>query len=93
MFIVSYGRYEYHIHSLCRTVVPTTLELASLSRDADNAHKFSLEDEHRVGRDGSHAPRAVSPIRLDGKSPLLAGAHVQQSLVPTLDDLALADVE
>lgn len=74
--------------------MPSTLKLTGcLGLNTSNADKLSLELEHRVGRDGSHTPSSVSPIRLDGQCPLLAGAHVQESLVPSLDDLALADVE
>jgi hypothetical protein len=74
--------------------MPSTLKLtAFLGRNASNADELSLELEHRVGRDGSHTPGSVSPVRLNGQCPLLAGAHVQKSLVPSLDDLALADVE
>ena len=74
--------------------MPSTLKLASRLRlNASNANKLSLELEHRVGGNWSHTPRSVTPVRLDGQCPLLAGAHVQESLVPSLDDLSLADVE
>ena len=74
--------------------MPSTLKLTRLlGLNASNADELSLELEHRVGRDGSHSPRSVSPVRLNGQRPLLAGAHVQEALVPSLDDLALADVE
>lgn len=65
----------------------------TLRLDANNANKLSLELEHRVGRNRSHSPSTVSPLRLNDQSPLLARAHVQKSLVPALDDLSLADVE
>ena len=75
-------------------IVPSTLKLTGLlGLNANNADELSLELEHRVGGDGSHAPSSVSPLRLNGQCPLLTGAHVQESLVPSLDDLALADVE
>jgi hypothetical protein len=64
-----------------------------LGLNASNANKLRLELEHGVGRNRSHTPSTVSPLRLNGQSPLLAGAHVQESLVPSLDDLAFADVE
>ena len=74
--------------------MPSTLKLTGcLGLNAHNADKLSLELEHRVGRDGSHTPGSISPVRLNGQCPLLAGAHVQEALVPSLDDLALADVE
>lgn len=74
--------------------MPSTLKLTGLlGLNANNADELSLELEHRVGGDGSHAPSSVSPLRLDGQCSLLAGAHVQESLVPSLDDLSLADVE
>lgn len=75
-------------------ILPSTLKLAGLfGLNASNADELSLELEHRVGWDGSHTPSSVSPVRLDGQRPLLAGAHVQEALVPSLDDLSLADVE
>lgn len=75
-------------------IVPSTLKLTGLlGLNANNADELSLELEHRVGGDGSHAPSSVSPLRLNGQCPLLAGAHVQESLVPSLDNLSLADVE
>lgn len=40
-----------------------------------------------------HGAASVSPFRLDRESPLLTWAHIQQALIPTLDDLALADGE
>ena len=74
--------------------MPSTLKLTRLlGLNASNADELSLELEHRVGWDGSHTPSSVTPVRLDDQCPLLAGAHVQESLVPSLDDLALADVE
>jgi hypothetical protein len=75
-------------------IVPSTLKLTGLlGLNASNADKLGLELEHRVGWDGSHTPGAVTPVRLDGQCPLLARAHVQESLVPALDNLSLADVE
>ena len=75
-------------------VVPSTLKLTGLlGLNASNADELSLELEHRVGWDRSHTPSSVSPVRLDGQCPLLARAHVQESLVPALDNLSLADVE
>jgi hypothetical protein len=46
-----------------------------------------------VGRDGASTPGAVGPLGLDCELPLLAGAHVEQALVPALDDLAGTDGE
>ena len=75
-------------------VLPSTLKLTGLlGLNASNADELSLELEHRVGRDGSHTPSSVTPVRLDDQCPLLTRAHVQKSLVPSLDDLSLADVE
>lgn len=65
----------------------------SLSLHARNADKLSLEDEHRVGRDGAHSSGAVARLGLNCEQPLLARAHAQDTLVPALDHLALADVE
>jgi hypothetical protein len=47
--------------------------------------------ENTVGRNRSHSPLSICPIRLNGKLPLLARAHVQQALIPSLDDLALTN--
>lgn len=82
--------YKFTIHV---AVIHSKLALLLLGRDASNADKLSLELEHRVGRDRSHTPSAVSPLRLNDQSPLLARAHVQKSLVPTLDHLSFANVE
>jgi hypothetical protein len=43
-----------------------------------------------VGRDRASTPGAVCPLRLNGELPLLAWAHVEQTLVPALDDLSSA---
>lgn len=53
-------------------------------------HESLLPTQDAVGGDGTCAARSVSPVRLDGELPLLSRAHVEQTLVPTLDDLALA---
>lgn len=75
-------------------IMTSTLKLTGLlGLNANNADELSLELEHRVGRDGSHTPSSISPLGLDGQCSLLAGAHVQESLVPSLDNLSLADVE
>jgi hypothetical protein len=69
------------------------LTTVCLSLDTSNANKLGLEDEHRVGRDGAHGSGAVARLGLDCECPLLARAHAQNSLVPALDHLALANVE
>jgi hypothetical protein len=73
----------------------STLKLTPilLGLHTSNADKLSLKDEHRVGRDGTHSSGAVARLGLDCECPLLARAHAQDSLVPALDHLALADVE
>jgi hypothetical protein len=43
--------------------------------------------------DRAGTARAIAPVRLDGELPLLARAHVQETLVPALDDLSRSDVE
>lgn len=67
------------------------LELVLL--DASDADQLGLEDKNAVGRDRTHASAAVGPLGLDGQRALLSRAHVEQALVPTLDNLTLADVE
>lgn len=61
--------------------------------DALNRHQLSLKDQHRISRNRTRTPRSIRPIRLNRQLPLLARAHVQQSLIPALDDLALSDTE
>jgi hypothetical protein len=46
-----------------------------------------------VGRDRTSTPRAIRPLGLDGELPLLARAHVEQTLVPALDNLTRAHGE
>lgn len=52
-----------------------------------------IHTQHTVRRDRASATAAVRPVRLDSKLALLARTHVEQALVPTLDDLALANGE
>lgn len=80
------------VHCSC-CVIHLQLTLLLLRWYASNADKLGLELEHRVGGNRSHTPSTVSPFGLNGESPLLAGAHVQKSLVPSLDYLSLANVE
>ena len=49
--------------------------------------------QNALGGNGSNASVAIGPFRLDGEFPLLARAHVEQALVPALDDLAPAEGE
>jgi hypothetical protein len=49
--------------------------------------------QNAVGGNGSSTPGTVRPVRLDGELPLLTRAHVEKTLVPALDDLALAHGE
>lgn len=44
-------------------------------------------------RNRPHRPLPIPKLRRDGQGPLIPNAHVQQALVPPLDDLALADGE
>jgi hypothetical protein len=53
----------------------------------------SIRTQHAVRRDGASAAAAVRPVGLDGELALLAGAHVEQALVPALDNLTLAHGE
>jgi hypothetical protein len=74
-------------------MLPTLKLTLGLGLNTNNADELCLELEHRVGWDRSHTPSTISPLRLNDQSPLLARAHIQESLVPTLDDLSLANVE
>lgn len=49
--------------------------------------------QHAVCGDGTSATAAVRPVGLDGELALLSRAHAEQTLVPALDDLALANSE
>lgn len=49
--------------------------------------------QNAVRGDGTGTPRSIGPIRLDSELPLLARAHVEQPLVPSFDDLSLANGE
>lgn len=73
--------------------VESTLQLATFRLDTNNADQLSLKNEHRVGRDRAHSSAAISPLRLNSQSALLARAHVEDSLVPSLDNLSLSNVE
>ena len=61
--------------------------------NAGDGDELRFEDEHRVGGNRTHSPTSVSHLRLDGELSLVANTHVGQTLVPALDDLALAEVE
>jgi len=52
-----------------------------------------IRTQNTVRRDRAHSPAAVSVLRLNSERPLVTRAHVQQSLIPALDDLSLANVE
>jgi hypothetical protein len=87
--ILAIPEYYSVIHAM-----PPTLKLTlGLGLNANNANKLRLELEHRVGRDRSHTPGTVSPLRLDDQSPFLARAHIQEPLIPSLDNLSFANVE
>lgn len=64
-----------------------------LRLDTTNANQLRLEDKHRVRRNRPHSRRAISVLRLDCERALLTDTHAEQALVPTLDDLTLADME
>lgn len=55
--------------------------------------KEKARTQNTLRRNRSHPPISITPLRLDGKRTLLANAHVQQSLIPSLDDLSFTDVE
>mmetsp|Transcript_16056 Transcript_16056/g.51500 ORF Transcript_16056/g.51500 Transcript_16056/m.51500 type:complete len:205 (-) Transcript_16056:43-657(-) len=60
-------------------------------RDGDELH---VEDQRGVGRnDAARAARAVPEIGRDLEHPLLPHLHVEQRLVPALDDAADAHLE
>jgi hypothetical protein len=73
------------------TISPTHLQL--ILADAIDRNQLGLENQHGIRRNGSSATTPVRPVRLDSKLALLAGAHVEQALVPALDDLAATDLE
>ena len=61
--------------------------------DTINADQLRLEDQDAVRRNRPRTPRTVCPLGLDSQLPLLARAHVKQTLVPALDHLAAANLE
>lgn len=58
-----------------------------------NRHKLRLEDQNTPPRNRTHTPVPIRPLRLNRQLPLLARTHVQQPLIPALDDLPLAHRE
>ena len=69
--------------------VSKTVQISSIHRALDK----SIRTQNTVRRNGTHASAAVSVLGLNSKRPLITRAHVQQSLIPTLDHLSLANVE
>ena len=61
--------------------------------NAGDGDELRFEDEHRVGGNRTHSPTSVSHFRLDGELSLVSNAHISQTLVPALDDLALSEME
>jgi len=49
--------------------------------------------ENAISGNGSHSPLAIAELGLNGELPLLANGHVEKTLVPSLDDLSLANGE
>jgi hypothetical protein len=70
--------------------MPISAQPLQLILNAGDADKLRLENQNAVGGDRTHSPCSVSPIRLNGQLALLARAHVEETLIPTLDDLAFA---
>lgn len=61
---------------------------------ASDADEMGLENEGRVRLDDrADLPVAVGEVRGNGQLALLANLHAQKTLVPALNDLALADGE
>ena len=86
--------YTLHLAFYWDTFPPPKLRyLQLILANAINANKLRLEDQHAVSRNRPRAPAAIRPVRLDCELPLLANAHVEKTLVPALDDLALSDRE
>lgn len=47
--------------------------------------------ERAPRRNRPHSPLPVAKLRRDRQRPLITNAHIQQTLIPPLDDLPLAD--
>src|SRR3712207_2231592 len=62
-------------------------------RDSADADQLHLEDEHRVGRDGTEVPLAVAELGGDDEPALATHPHADDALVPALNHLALAERE
>ena len=64
----------------------------SLSRR--EGHQLNIEDERRIRRDDSAGTAAAVPqARRNAEHTLLSHLHVQECLIPALDDAADADLE
>lgn len=55
--------------------------------------ELDIEDELRVGGDTGESLLAVGQVRRDRDAALTTGGHTSNTDVPTLDDLALAQLE
>ena len=62
----------------------------SRSLDLEELH---VEDERAVRRDAGNGPAAVGKVGGDGQAALTTDRHAENTDVPALDDLALADLE
>lgn len=72
---------------------PSHLIVTDPSRLVD-LDELGLEDESGVGRNGvTGTAGAVAELGFDGELALLADLHAEEALIPTLDDLTLADSE
>lgn len=55
--------------------------------------QLDVKGQLAVGGDAGHAARAVAQVGGDGQATLAADSHTDDTDVPALDDLALADLE
>ena len=75
------------------------METSSVSKTVSIQHvsyltrNLGAHTQHAVRGDGTSATAAIRPVGLDGELALLSWAHVKETLVPALDDLALSDRE
>lgn len=60
---------------------------------ANNAYQGRLKDQSAAGGYGTHIPISVGQLGRYYQGPLFAHTHIQQSLIPTLDNLSFAKVK
>ena len=92
---ISGKRFEIKISVLFHRAAKAPAVLLTLQlRLPFDFNQFHLKDQNRIRWDFfAGASRSISQLRRNNQLALLAFTHVQQALVPPLDDLAHAEGE